>query len=62
MMLNLKVARVKKQYTQSILAKKLDVSVTTVSNWEIGRGKPSMDNLIKLSDILEISIDELVKE
>jgi len=62
MMLNLKVARVKKQYTQTDLAVKIGVSLTTVSSWEIGRGKPSMDNLIKLSNILEISIDELVKK
>jgi transcriptional regulator with XRE-family HTH domain len=61
-MLNLKVARVKKQYTQTDLAVKIGVSLTTVSSWEIGRGKPSMDNLIKLSNILEISIDELVKK
>ena len=61
-MLNLKVARVKKQYTQSDLSAKVGVSLTTVSSWEIGRGKPSMDNLIKLSNILEISIDELVKK
>ena len=45
--------------TQEELADRLSVSRQTVSKWENGECMPEADKFIRLSDILEISLDEL---
>lgn len=45
--------------TQEDLADRLSVSRQTVSKWENGECMPDADKFIRLSDILEISLDEL---
>ena len=45
--------------TQDELAEKLDVSRQSVSKWENGECMPEAEKLIKLADILDISLDEL---
>ena len=45
--------------TQDELADKLGVSRQSVSKWENGECMPDSDKLIRLADILEISLDEL---
>jgi transcriptional regulator with XRE-family HTH domain len=45
--------------TQENLADRLCVSRQTVSKWENGDCMPDADKFIRLSDILEISLDEL---
>lgn len=47
--------------TQDMLAEKLYVSRQTVSNWETGRSYPDLENLLRLSILFDISLDELVK-
>ena len=47
-------------YTQQSLAEKLNVSFQAVSKWENGVGYPNTEILIKLSKILEVSVDELL--
>lgn len=34
----------------------------SISKWENGRGYPDLDNLVRLSDIYQLSIDELIRE
>ncbi len=46
--------------SQKELSLKLNVSPTNIYNYEIGRTEPSIDVLIKLADILNVSIDYLV--
>lgn len=48
--------------SQEELGNKLDVTRQTVSKWELGETTPEMDKLEELSNIFEVSIDELVKE
>ena len=48
--------------TQIELARRMDVSQPTVSDWINDESKPSIDNLIKLSEITRLSIDALVRE
>lgn len=48
--------------TQETLAEKINVSRSTVSNWEIGRNYPDIQTIVSLSDELDISLDELLKE
>lgn len=45
--------------TQDELAEKLDISRQSISRWENGECMPDADKLIRLSDILDVSLDEL---
>ena len=47
-------------YSQEELADKLGVARQTISKWENGTTTPDTNNLIELSKIFKISIDELV--
>jgi len=38
------------------------VTRQSISKWENGRGYPDLDNLVRLSDIYQLSIDELIRE
>ena len=53
--------RKQKNLSQEDLAEKLYVSRQTISNWETGRSYPDVHNLLLLSALYEISIDELIK-
>jgi len=57
----LRIQRMKKNLTQEDIANSLFVSVQDVSKWENGKAVPSIDNLISLSDMYNISIDQLVQ-
>lgn len=46
--------------SQEELACKLNVSRQTVSKWELGDATPEMEKLVAISDLFEISLDELV--
>lgn len=48
-----------KKYTQSELAKILNLTTETINKWETGEREPSSTNLRKLLAALEISIDDL---
>lgn len=58
----LKEERIKKNITQEDLAEKLGISRQTISSWENGRSYPDIVNIIKISDIFNISLDKLLKE
>jgi transcriptional regulator with XRE-family HTH domain len=57
----IKKERIRHGLTQSELAEKLEVSQGAIGSWEIGFTVPKAQNLLKLSEILEIPIDELLK-
>lgn len=48
--------------SQEELADKLNVARQTVSKWELGETTPEMNKLVELSDLFNVSIDEMVKE
>lgn len=56
----LSIVRKARGYTQEELAKKLCVNVYTVSRFENGTKKPSLDLLVKIADILDVSLDWLL--
>lgn len=60
-MLGKKIAHRRKELglSQYDLAKKLDISQSSVAAWEIGKTTPSGRNLVMLSKLLGVSIDEL---
>lgn len=49
-----------KGLSQEELANKLNVSRQTVSKWELGDSTPDMEKLTAISDLFEISLDQLV--
>ena len=53
--------RTEKQMSQGELAELLDVSRQSISKWENNSAVPELDKLIRLSEIFEVSLDELVK-
>lgn len=59
--IKLKNARANAGLTQEQVAEKIMVSRQTISNWENGKSLPDIISIINLSDLYQISIDELLK-
>lgn len=55
----LRDARSSRGLTQSRLAELLQVSPRVYNRWETGAAVPRLDTLVKIADILEVSLDEL---
>ena len=51
--------RKKNSLTQEELAKKMDVARQTISKWELGETSPDLSEAKKLSEIFNVSLDEL---
>lgn len=47
-------------YSQEVLAERLGLSRQSVSKWERGESSPEIDNLIALSKIYGLTVDELL--
>lgn len=58
---NIKSARERKGLTQEQLAKEINVTKKTISNYETGCREPSITVLKLISNILDVSIDYLVE-
>jgi transcriptional regulator with XRE-family HTH domain len=54
---NLRKARKKNGLTQQELADHMKVSIDTVRRWESGESKPNYEDIINLSQVLEVSKD-----
>lgn len=52
--------RKQKGMSQEELANRLNVSRQTVSKWEVGDSTPDMEKLVAISDLFEVSLDQLV--
>lgn len=65
--MNLEIAKRLYEYrknaglSQDQLAEKIGVSRQAVSKWERGEASPDTDNLIALSEVYNVSLDELIK-
>ena len=57
----LKEARTNAGLTQEQVAEKIMVSRQTISNWENGKSLPDIVSILNLSDLYQISLDELLK-
>lgn len=56
----LKSLRKQAQLTQVDIAEKLGISQPAYASWERGIKKPTQENLVKIAQILNVSIDYLV--
>ena len=59
---NLNRLRKKEGYSQEELANKLHVTRQTISKWELEQTAPDLKDLKKISDVFNISLDELISE
>lgn len=57
----LKEARQMRGLTQENVAEKLNVSKQTISNWETEKFYPDILYVLQLSDLYQVSLDELLK-
>ena len=57
----LKNARIEAGLTQEKAAEKIDVSRQTISNWENNKSYPDINSLLLMSEVFEISLDQLIK-
>lgn len=58
----LKELRTAHGYTQEELAAILNVSRSTISSWEINRTYPDLSILVSLSELYDITVDQLINE
>lgn len=52
--------RLEKNLPQKAIAEYLNVSVATVSNYEVDRHLPDVNTLAKLADFYDVSVDYLI--
>lgn len=57
---NIKKYRRKKGLTQEEMAQKLHVVRQTVSKWETGKSVPDAEVLIRMAEVLDVSVNELL--
>lgn len=63
MKLSEKIKEIRKMQnlTQEQFAEKIFISRNAVAKWESDRGYPDIQNLITISEVFEISLDDLIK-
>jgi len=58
---NLQQLRKERKLTQLQLAELLEIQPRLISRWETGETKPQFDHMVRLAEVLEVSLDQLVK-
>lgn len=59
-MKDLRKWRERKHFSQKEVAISLGVAPPQISKWEAGATEPSLENLIKLAKLYEVTLDEIV--
>ena len=57
---NLRNYRKQKKYSQRNLAQALHYGYTAIANYESDRNEPSIDDLIRLAKVLNVTVEELI--
>ena len=58
---NIKQLRVDEKLSQKDFAEKLRTTQRKISYWENGKVEPSLNDLITISNLISVSIDDLIK-
>lgn len=59
-MLKLRELREDKNWQQKDVAEKVNRTTACISSWETGKTEPSIDDILRLADIFEVSCDYLL--
>lgn len=57
----IRIIRQKRHLTQDELARQLNITRQAVSNWENNKNLPDIGMLIRISDVFDVSLDDLIK-
>lgn len=57
---NLKFLRIKNNWTQEDLGKRLKKDYSTIGKWELGQRSPTMSDVIKISEVFDIDLKDLI--
>lgn len=57
---NLLILRKRHHYSQETAAEKIGVSRQTLAKWEAGESVPEIDKCIRIADLYQVSLDDLV--
>ncbi len=57
----IKAEREKLNLSQDELAQRMNISRQAISKWETGKSYPDIEKILKLSEVFNLSLDELVK-
>ncbi len=57
---NLKYLRTQKRISQLNLAQQIGKDQSTIAYWENGKADPTLENVIKISDVLQVPIENFV--
>ncbi|NLO40914.1 MAG: helix-turn-helix transcriptional regulator [Ruminiclostridium sp.] len=58
--LRVKEARLQKQMSQAVLAERIDMSVTYISHIETARKKASLETLVRIANVLDVTVDHML--
>ena len=58
---NIRKYRKANQMSQDELAEKLEVTRQSISLWETGQTQPSLDNIVALAKLFDVTPEELLK-
>lgn len=58
---NIKVLRKKLSLTQGALAERMDIKRSLIGAYEEGRAEPRLNNLVKLAEVLQTTVDDLIQ-
>ena len=57
----IKELREQNNYTQNFVAKKLGIRQSSYNKYETGKSRPEYENLVKLAQLYDVSIDYLLE-
>ena len=57
---NLVITRKRRNYTQRQMADFIGVTESCYAHWEQGRNEPSIDFIIRICKVLQVSADEIL--
>lgn len=49
-------------YTDARVADETEIAPATLSQWKTGKSKPKADKLLKIADLLGVSVEILIRE
>jgi len=58
----IQILRKQQGMSQEQLAEKMHISRQAISRWELNESMPDVENLIKLSNLFDVTVDYLVKD
>ena len=59
---NIRILREERKLTQEQLAEQLGVTFQAVSSWERDEYKPEIDNVIKLAEVMDVSVSSIIED